>query len=73
MALVELDTKGLQCPRPILKIAAIMPKMKKGDVLKVYGDCQTFEEDVRKWCSRMNKVLIVTVKEGDTTVAEIQF
>ena len=74
MATVTLDTKGLRCPQPILKIAAKMPELNRGDLLHVNGDCPTFEEDVTKWCSRMNKTLLAVVTESDgTKTAQIQF
>jgi TusA-related sulfurtransferase len=73
MATVKLDAKGLICPQPVLKIAARMPQMAKGDILEVIADCSTFEADVRKWCQRMNKTLLAITKEGGATVAQIQF
>ncbi len=73
MARKELDTLGLKCPQPILRIAAMMRQMEEGDILEVKADCDTFEVDVRKWCERMGKVLVVIRKEGDATIAEIIF
>jgi tRNA 2-thiouridine synthesizing protein A len=67
-----LDTKGMLCPQPILKIAAIVPKMKPGDVLEVIGDCPTFEEDVRKWCTRLNKTLMAVQRSGHVVTVLIQ-
>jgi tRNA 2-thiouridine synthesizing protein A len=61
MATVELDARGLKCPVPVLKMtSAVMKKeVKPGDTLAVTADCSTFEKDVKDWCSKMNKVLIV--------------
>jgi tRNA 2-thiouridine synthesizing protein A len=73
MAVVRLDTTGLRCPLPILKIAARMPHIAKGDILEVSGDCPTFEEDVRKWCDRMKKTLLAVNRVAETKVAQIQF
>ena len=42
-------------------------------MLEVTADCVTFEDDVRKWCERMNKTLLAVNKSGDITVAQIQF
>jgi tRNA 2-thiouridine synthesizing protein A len=58
MAVEVLDTLGMKCPQPILKIAVKAPDMQPGDILEVLGDCPTFEKDVRKWCERLNKVLL---------------
>lgn len=68
-----LDAKGMRCPQPILKITAMLPQIAAGDVLEVTADCATFEDDVSKWCERMNKTLLAVNKSGDITVAQIQF
>jgi tRNA 2-thiouridine synthesizing protein A len=63
MAVEVLDTVGMKCPQPILKIAVKAPDMQPGDILEVLGDCPTFEKDVRKWCERLNKVLLSVQNE----------
>lgn len=68
-----LDAKGMRCPQPILKITAMLPTVAPGDVLEVTADCATFEDDVTKWCTRMNKTLLAVNKSGDLTIAQIQF
>ena len=73
MAIVKLDAKGLRCPQPILKIAAMIPRLAPGDILEVEADCTTFNADVRKWCDRMKKTLISAVSNGNITVAQIHF
>ena len=74
MATVILDTKGLKCPQPVLKIAAKSPDMKIGDILEVIGDCPTFEKDIRAWCQRLNKTLLIIRDEGRTKMrCQIQF
>jgi tRNA 2-thiouridine synthesizing protein A len=74
MAIEILDTTGLQCPQPILKIAVKAPNMKAGDILEVWGDCPTFEKDVRTWCKRLNKILLaVTDYDGHKKGIQIQF
>jgi tRNA 2-thiouridine synthesizing protein A len=65
MAVEVLDTVGLKCPQPVLKIAVKAPDMKKGDILEVIGDCPTFEKDVRTWCERLGKVLLSVKDEGE--------
>ena len=73
MATVRLDTLGMRCPQPVLKIAAKIPEMNTGDLLEVVGDCPTFEEDIRKWCDRMKKTLLATTQEGTAKTVQIQF
>ena len=64
MAVDLLDTIGLKCPQPVLKLAVKAPDMKQGDILEVIGDCPTFERDVRVWCERLSKVLLSIKDEG---------
>ena len=64
MAVEIMDTVGLKCPQPVLKIAVKAPDMNSGDILEVLGDCLTFEKDVRTWCERLDKMLISVKDEG---------
>lgn len=73
MTVKMIDATGLRCPQPILKVTIAMPDMHPGDMLEVVADCATFEEDIRKWCERMNKTLLALSHDGDRTVAQIQF
>jgi tRNA 2-thiouridine synthesizing protein A len=47
MKVTVLDTFGLKCPQPVLKIAVKAPDMNVGEILEVWGDCPTFEKDIR--------------------------
>lgn len=60
MATIEMDTRGLRCPLPVLKMTSALVKdeVEPGDTLIVLGDCPTFEKDVRDWCRKMKAVLI---------------
>ncbi len=74
MATEILDTLGLKCPQPVLKIASKTPDMKPGDILEVVGDCPTFEKDIRVWCQRLNKTLLFIKSEGNGSMrCQIQF
>ena len=73
MARLTLDTTGMKCPLPILKLATLMPKVKTGDVLEITGDCKTFDEDIRRWCEEMNKALTLMVQKNGVYTAEIHF
>ena len=64
MEIVLLETVGLKCPQPVMKIAVLSPDMKPGDILEVIGDCPTFERDVRVWCERLGKTLLSVREEG---------
>ena len=66
MALEVLDTLGLKCPQPVLKMTVKVPDMNPGDILEVLGDCPTFEKDVRVWCERLGRVFLSVKEEGHT-------
>lgn len=59
-----LDATGLICPQPLLKIAVASAEMEPGDILEVAADCPSFENDVRTWCARLKKTLLVVKDEG---------
>jgi tRNA 2-thiouridine synthesizing protein A len=74
MATEILDTVGLRCPQPVIKVAIKASVMKAGDILEVVGDCPTFEKDVRLWCERLKKILLSVKEEGsDKKRMQIQF
>lgn len=74
MATEVLDTLGLKCPQPVLKIAVKAPDMSPGDILEVLGDCPTFEKDVRTWCERLGKLFLAVRDEGGSRKRiQIQF
>ena len=70
----KLDTRGLKCPEPVLRIAVKSADMNTGDVLEVIGDCPTFENDVKIWCKRIKKTLLFMQHNGNGKVkCQIQF
>jgi tRNA 2-thiouridine synthesizing protein A len=74
MSVELLDTCGLRCPQPVLKIAVKSPEMKPGDILEVLGDCPTFEKDVRMWCERLGKIFLsIQDAEQEKKKISIQF
>lgn len=63
MANQILDAKGMKCPQPALKVQMLSMKMKPGEVLEVVADCATFEKDIREFCARTKKVLLLVKDE----------
>lgn len=69
-----IDTKGLKCPGPTLKLTSMIFSMKTGDAVEVVADCPTFEKDVRDWCMRNKKTLLWVKQEpGNVKRCQIQF
>lgn len=67
MATMELDARGMKCPLPVLKMNGLVlaKKVQVGDTLAVIADCPTFEKDIREWCTKAKKVLIVLKDIGN--------
>ncbi len=73
MATEIMDLKGLKCPQPVLKVGLKAPQLAKGDLIEVVADCPSFEQDIRKWCERLQKTLLWIRPEGGTVKrAQIQ-
>ena len=71
---ILLNTKGLNCPQPVLKLATQAPQIAAGEVLEIVGDCPTFERDIKAWCDRMKKTVLEVINEGNNAVRiKIQF
>ena len=74
MATHELDTLGLKCPQPILKVAVKAKELQPGDILEVLADCHSFPDDIVAWCEKTGNTLLVCSDEGDGKhKAQIQF
>lgn len=65
MEVITLDVKGKKCPRPTLEMTKRVPELKEGDILEVIANCSTFENDVKIWCKRMRKALLLFKTEPD--------
>jgi len=74
MAIKTLDTLGLKCPQPILKVATMVPQINPGDILEVIADCESFPNDIKAWAEKTGKTLLFCTDEGGGKYkAQIQF
>ena len=76
MATQTLDTLGLKCPQPILKVAVMVKKgeVEPGTMLEVLADCPSFPTDIAAWCQKTGRTLLVCADEGGGKFkAQIQF
>jgi tRNA 2-thiouridine synthesizing protein A len=58
MATQKLNTLGLKCPQPILKVAAMLPQLNPGDILEIEADCPSFPNDIKAWSQKTGKTLL---------------
>lgn len=68
----RLDTLGMRCPQPVLKLAAAIAGLPKDSLIDVIGDCPTFEQDIRTFCERRKKTLLWARREGTAVVIRVQ-
>ena len=69
-----LDAKGLKCPQPILKVAAMAKSLSEGDTLEILADCPSFPRDIESWCERTGKFLVnFQEMEDGSYKAEVEF
>jgi tRNA 2-thiouridine synthesizing protein A len=74
MATLTLDALGLKCPQPILKVAAKAREIQPGDMLEITADCHSFPNDIKAWCEKTGRTLLVCGDEGEGKFkAQIQF
>lgn len=73
MGIVILNTVGLKCPQPVLKVAVKATTMSTGDIMEVRGDCPTFEKDLRVWCERLGRPMLAVQDEEGSKRIQIQF
>jgi len=64
-AAAVLDTFGLLCPMPIIKTAAKIKELNRGDVLKVLSDDPGIKEDMPAWCITSGNQLVLLEELGD--------
>ena len=50
MTQVDLDCRGLPCPRPIIELARAMATLEVGDTVAVTADDPAARVDVEAWC-----------------------
>lgn len=74
MATYNLNALGLKCPQPVLKVAIKAKEMQSGDLLEIQADCPSFADDIKAWCNKTGKILLVCADEGGGKFkAQVQF
>ena len=73
MATHILDTLGMKCPQPVLKVAVKAKELQSGDILDVTADCESFPKDIKAWAEKTGKTLLFCTSEGGKHKAQIQF
>lgn len=72
MATHSMDARGLKCPQPTLRMTSEILKLKKGDILEITADCDTFEDDLKGFVTRMRKTLLWVRAENGFKRAQVR-
>ena len=63
--LIELDTRGLLCPLPVLKLRKLINSIKQKDKIKLITDDPAAIVDVPLFCNEQGYQILESVKEKD--------
>jgi tRNA 2-thiouridine synthesizing protein A len=64
----ELDTRGLNCPLPILKTKKALAEMSSGQILKVFSTDPGSVRDFQAFAKQTGNELIEQTTQGDEFV-----
>ena len=73
MRVQVIDTVGMEGYRSAFFIDLAAPGMKLGDIIEIWGDSPTFENELRLWCKWSRKTLLSVEHEALKTKIRIQF
>jgi len=62
--IIELDTTGLNCPLPVLKLRKILKTMEPGQIVKVIATDPGSVKDFASFCEQTGDKLIESEDEG---------
>ena len=65
-----LDTKGLSCPMPMMKLAKAIKGLKSGEILEMLGTDPGTKSDLPKWCGKTGNTLL---EQGDLEAGVFRF
>lgn len=63
MSLLELDTRGMRCPLPLLKAKKALTGLVSGDQLKVFATDQGSVRDFKVFAEHSSHSLLSSVEE----------
>ena len=63
--MIELDTRGLLCPLPVLKLRKLVKSTKKKDKIKLITDDPAAIVDVPHFCNEQGHKILESSNEND--------
>ena len=65
---IELDTRGLLCPLPVIRTQDAVKNMEKGATLRVIATDPGVLPDIPAWC-RIHGHKLIETTDGDTEIS----
>lgn len=59
-----LDTSGLRCPMPVIKMQQLVRKLASGDLVELKTTDPAAEKDIHSWC-KINKHQLLSIEKFD--------
>ena len=69
---ITIDTKGLLCPMPVVKVKLAIEEMAPGSILRVLATDPAAPKDFTAWCKETGNKLLKSSQEGKVFVLTIQ-
>ncbi|HIF58828.1 MAG TPA: sulfurtransferase TusA family protein [Rhodospirillales bacterium] len=69
---IELDTKGLSCPLPILKVKKAMTRLEDNDILLVESTDPGSVKDFEVFCQTQGHQLLKSTQKNDLFIFHIR-
>ena len=63
--MIELDTRGLLCPLPVLKLRKLINSIKQKNKIKLITDDPAAIVDVPHFCNEQGHQILESLKEND--------
>jgi tRNA 2-thiouridine synthesizing protein A len=67
-----VDARGLRCPLPIIRLAAVAKEAAPQTVLTLWSTDPAAEPDVAAWCRMRGHELLDQVPDGDHLVSRVR-
>ena len=59
LATIQLNTRGLRCPEPVMMLHQAIRKAKSGDVVEVFATDNSTTWDIPKFCMHLGHELLL--------------
>ncbi|MFB2539514.1 MULTISPECIES: sulfurtransferase TusA [unclassified Acinetobacter] len=71
--LIQLDTRGLHCPEPLMMLHQAVRKAKAGQMIEMYATDPSTSWDVAKFCTHLGHTLVEQSEHNVNEVTEYHY